>query len=54
MIHQEQSAPHLTLPAPSEPADVLRLQRTIDSLEKENAWLKAQIAARLSIAAKVS
>jgi hypothetical protein len=28
----------------SEPSDVLRLQRTIDSLEKENAWLKAQLA----------
>ena len=32
------------LPAPSEPPDVLHLQRTIDSLEKENAWLKAQLA----------
>jgi hypothetical protein len=44
MIHQEQSAPHLPLPAPREPSDVLHLHRTIDSLEKENAWLKAQIA----------
>jgi hypothetical protein len=31
-------------PVPSEPPDVLRLQRTIDSLEKENAWLKEQLA----------
>jgi hypothetical protein len=29
---------------PSEPSDVLHLQRTIDSLEKENAWLKEQLA----------
>ena len=43
MIHQEQSAPHLTLPAPSEPTDVLNLQRTIDSLEQENAWLREQL-----------
>jgi IS1 family transposase len=28
----------------SEPSDVLRLQRTIESLERENAWLKAQLA----------
>jgi hypothetical protein len=33
-----------TLPAANEPADVLHLQRTIDSLERENAWLKAQLA----------
>jgi hypothetical protein len=32
------------LPVPSEPSDVLHLQRTIDSLEKENAWLKEQLA----------
>jgi hypothetical protein len=44
MIHQEQSARAVPLPAPSEPSDVLHLQRTIDSLEKENAWLKAQLA----------
>ena len=29
--------------AVSEPPDVLHLQRTIDSLEKENAWLRAQL-----------
>jgi hypothetical protein len=28
----------------NEPPDVLHLQRTIDSLEKENAWLKAELA----------
>jgi hypothetical protein len=28
----------------NEPSDVLHLQRTIDSLEKENARLKAQLA----------
>jgi hypothetical protein len=32
------------LPVPSEPSDLLHLQRTIDSLEKENAWLKEQLA----------
>ena len=32
------------LPTPTEPPDVLNLQRTIDSLEKENAWLKEQLA----------
>jgi hypothetical protein len=31
-------------PTSSEPPDVLRSQRTIDSLEKENAWLKEQLA----------
>jgi hypothetical protein len=31
-------------PFTSEPSDVLHLQRTIDSLEKENAWLKEQLA----------
>jgi len=28
----------------SEPSDVLHLQRTIDSLEKENTWLKERLA----------
>jgi hypothetical protein len=36
----EKSAP----PVPGEPPDVLHLYRTIDSLEKENAWLKARLA----------
>jgi hypothetical protein len=35
------------LPKPnliSEPSDVLQLKRTIDSLERENAWLKERLA----------
>jgi hypothetical protein len=36
--------PQEALPVTSEPPDVLRLQRTIDSLEKENTWLKDQLA----------
>jgi hypothetical protein len=33
------------LPIPAgEPSDVLHLQRTIDSLERENAWPKEQLA----------
>jgi hypothetical protein len=43
VIHQEIIAPPKPLSA-NEPSDVLRLQRTIDSLEKENAWLKEQLA----------
>jgi hypothetical protein len=35
--------PQEALPV-TEPPDVLHLQRTIDSLEKENAWLKAELA----------
>ena len=44
MVFQENIPPPGPLPAPSEPSDVLHLQRTIDSLEKENAWLKEQLA----------
>jgi hypothetical protein len=44
MVYPENIVSPGPLPAPSEPSDVLHLQRTIDSLEKENAWLKAQIA----------
>jgi hypothetical protein len=29
---------------PAEPPDVLSLHRTIESLERENAWLKAELA----------
>jgi len=43
MIHQDNIAPPKPLPA-NEPLDVLQLQRTIDSLEQENAWLKEQLA----------
>jgi hypothetical protein len=34
----------IEMPVSNEPPDVLHLQLTIDSLEKENAWLKAQLA----------
>jgi hypothetical protein len=44
MVSQDKIVPLRPLPAPREPADVLHLQRTIDSLEKENAWLKEQLA----------
>jgi hypothetical protein len=43
VIYQEKIASPGPLPI-GEPSDVLHLQRTIDSLEKENAWLKAQLA----------
>ena len=42
VIHQDKILPG-PLPA-GEPSDVLHLQRTIDSLKKENAWLKEQLA----------
>jgi IS1 family transposase len=42
VINQDEIAPG-PLPA-SEPPDVLHLQRTIESLERENAWLKEQLA----------
>jgi hypothetical protein len=41
VIHQDKIAPG-SLPT-SEPPDVLHLQRTIESLEQENAWLKEQL-----------
>jgi hypothetical protein len=47
MVFQEkivQIVPPGPLSATTEPADVLHLQRTIDSLEKENAWLKERLA----------
>jgi hypothetical protein len=45
VIYQEKIAPPGPLPANlGEPPEVLHLRRTIDSLEKENAWLKAQLA----------
>jgi hypothetical protein len=43
MVYQEKIAPPWALPSPSEPADVLHLRRTIDSLEQENAWLREQL-----------
>jgi hypothetical protein len=42
MVSQEKITPP-GLPA-NEPPDVLHLQRTIVSLEQENAWLKEQLA----------
>jgi hypothetical protein len=51
MIYQEKIVQPGSLPAPVEPADVLHLQRTIDSLEQENAWLREQL--RRSEAASV-
>jgi hypothetical protein len=44
MVYQEKIAPPGPLPAPTEPPDVLLFQRTIESLEQENAWLKEQLA----------
>jgi hypothetical protein len=44
MVYQEKIAAPGPLPVGREPADVLLLRRTIESLEKENAWLKAQLA----------
>jgi hypothetical protein len=46
MVSQEKIAPP-GLPA-SEPPDVLHLERTIESLKQENAWLKEQLARYLS------
>jgi hypothetical protein len=44
MIFQENIAPPGPLPTASEPSDVLSLRRSRMSLERENAWLKAQMA----------
>jgi hypothetical protein len=45
MVYQEKTAAADPLAAgTSEPPDGLHLQRTIDSLERENTWLKAQHA----------
>ena len=44
MVYQEDIAPPGPLPSASEPSDVLHLQRTIDSLANEIAWLKEQLA----------
>jgi hypothetical protein len=42
-VYQERIEPPETLPTTSEPSDVLQLQRTIDSLQQENTWLKVQL-----------
>ncbi len=45
MIYQEKIAPPGPLPVlASEPPDVLLSQRTIESLEQENTWLKERLA----------
>jgi hypothetical protein len=44
MATANKTPPPEAQPVSSEPSDVLHLRRTIDSLEKENAWLKAQLA----------
>ncbi len=44
MVYQEKIAPPEPLAPTREPADVLLLDRTIESLEQENAWLKEQLA----------
>jgi len=43
MVYQEKIAPPEPLAPTREPADVLLLRRTIESLEQENAWLKEQL-----------
>jgi hypothetical protein len=43
MVYQEK-LPHPLPVSIREPPDVLLLQRTIKSLEQENAWLKEQLA----------
>jgi hypothetical protein len=44
MIYQEKITPPEPLPDSTEPPDVLSLSRTIESLKRENAWLKEQLA----------
>jgi hypothetical protein len=44
MGYQEKIAAPGPLPVRHEPADVLLLGRTIESLEQENTWLKEQLA----------
>jgi hypothetical protein len=46
VIYQEKIAPPGPLPDSTEPPDVLSLNRTIESLTRENAWLRAQLLAR--------
>jgi len=42
MVYQERIDPPEPLPA-SESSDVLQMQRTIDTLQQENTWLKVQL-----------
>jgi hypothetical protein len=43
MVYQEKITLPAALPVPGEPADVLHLHRTIESLEQENASLREQL-----------
>jgi hypothetical protein len=43
MVTASKTLPPEAEPVSSEPSDVLHLQRTIDSLEQENAWLREQL-----------
>jgi hypothetical protein len=49
MVYQEKISPLGPLPALTEPSDVLAFQRTINSLERENAWLKERLARIMSV-----
>jgi len=44
MVYQEKIAPPGPLPDHIAHPDVLLSQRTIESVEQENAWLKEQLA----------
>ena len=52
MVYQEKIAPPEPLAPTREPADVLLLDRTIESLEQENAWLKEQLSAMVPAPAR--
>jgi hypothetical protein len=43
-VYQEKIAPPGTLPDHTEPPVVLLFQRTIESVEQGNEWLKGQLA----------
>jgi hypothetical protein len=44
MVYLEKIAPPGPLPVSKKPPDVLGLHRKIQSLERENVWLKTQLA----------
>jgi IS1 family transposase len=44
VIYQEKIEPPGPLPDFTEPRDVLSLTRTIESIKRENVWLRAQLA----------
>ena len=44
MVYEEKIAPPGPLLASTEPSDALAFERTIESLEQENAWLKDRLA----------